>query len=256
MTAYWIPFIRDKLPEQPPPEFSAYLSRPNTPWGLYLVYMVLVAVLVYSVVPWAHLTGGAQVSGLQSQLTAANQRIASLEAALRSRTSPTTTPPVQSVPSAPDLSPADRATNLEIWKSVNDDCLRMFANTYNLLDGSLSYWSRNIKTARAAFASSLSDVQEGLRQASTCLDKLRRENPAYKDISEILVQPYTSLTQGAIENFLKAINGLRQTLPENYDAIPRQPVGELRVEATKLVNWMGDLQRIANQKVSELSGRR
>ena len=259
----WLPFMNKNIATRPRAAFPVHSPRPNLPWGLYIVYIIVLAILIYSFVPWERLLGGAETSALQSQLTAAqsqltaaHQRIASLEAALRSRTGPTTTPPVQSVPSAPNLSPVDRATNLEIWKSVDDDCLRVFVNTYNWLDGALNDWSQKIKANRAAFMSDLSGVEEGFRQASTCLDKLRRENSAYKDISEILVQPYTGLIQKAIENFLHAINDLPQTLPENYDAILRQPAGELRVGATDLVNWIGDMQRIANQKVSELSGRR
>jgi hypothetical protein len=179
-----------------------------------------------------------------------------IPAAPQSRPTPTTPPSVTQVPSGPNLSPADRATNLDIWHSVNEDCHSDFANAINNLYGLLHDWPQKISSNRNVFVTGLTDIQQQLRSASTCLEKLREEYPGYKDISQILTQPYTSLTLNAIEKFARAINDLPQALPTDFRVGLRPDAGELQVALTDLQNWDGDVSRIANLKINELSGRR
>jgi hypothetical protein len=131
-----------------------------------------------------------------------------------------------SVPSASNLSPADKATNLDIWNSVNTDCLNKLStgvidSLYKLLDD----WPLKIKTDRAGFKARLSNVKEELNADSTCVEKSRNTYPNYKDISQILEQPYISPTRDAIDEFARAIDELPQELPADFDVELRRYAG-------------------------------
>jgi len=57
MSAFWIPFFTNPISEQPAIEFSVYLSKPNVPWGLYLIYATIFAILAALFIPWDFVTG-------------------------------------------------------------------------------------------------------------------------------------------------------------------------------------------------------
>jgi hypothetical protein len=129
----WVPFIAQNLAARPRTTFDVHAPRPNAPWGLYIVCIAVVAALVYLFVPWAHLMSGAETSALQERLTAAkqttdalekqlaasNDRIASLDAALKSRTSPTTAQPVQASQPQPSSAPNDQGSTAPIrWEQL------------------------------------------------------------------------------------------------------------------------------------------
>jgi hypothetical protein len=148
---------------------------------------------------------------------------------------------------APNLTPAERATSLDIWNRLNNDCINPLKNIHNGLDATLKDWTRLVRTSRSAFISSLIDTSNSLGDADNCIETLRDEHPSYKDTSEILSQPYINLTQKAIKRLIGAMNDLPQELPDN-DRRLSQYVGELRVEMTSLANWATDAGRIANLK--------
>jgi hypothetical protein len=196
-----------------------------------------------------------EVAGLREDLDAALRRVASLEAALQSRaTSPA--PSVAISPPSPNMTQEARATNLEIWHSVNDECVKGLINTYNELDSVLNDWPLKIKTNKGAFVASMINATSGLKSGDECLDNLLSEYHDYPDISTVLSQPYTASTQKAIEAFAGAIHNLSPTLPANYESSLRPYAGKVSIEATNLVNWIGDTQRIAGLKIKELSGLR
>jgi hypothetical protein len=113
-----------------------------------------------------------------------------------------------------------------------------------------------VKTSRGAFLSSLSDAANGLEVASSCADKFINEYPSYKDISATLSNPYGGTTEKAIKDFSRAINGLPQTLPADYDLELRAHAGKLKVEMNNLANWIDEIRTIVDLKIRELSGRR
>jgi hypothetical protein len=100
------------------------------------------------------------------------------------------------------------------------------------------------------------DTIPELKTGDDCLDKLRREYHDYSDVLTVLSQPYTASTQKAIEAFAGAIHNLPTTLPADYELSLRPYAGKVSIEATNLVNWIGDTRRIAALKIKELSGRR
>ena len=198
----------------------------------------------------------AEVAGLRGNLDAAQRRVTSLEAALQSRATSVPAPSVTVSPPSPNMTQEARATNLEIWHSVNDECVDGLVHTYNDLDLVLHDWPSKLKTSRDSFVSAIVTTIPGLKAGDGCLDKLLREYHDYPDISTVLSQPYTASTQKAIEAFAGAIHNLPPTLPADYEFSLRPYVGKVSIEATNLVNWIGDTRRIAGLKINELSGRR
>jgi len=61
MDSYWIPFIQKGIVAELPHEFPAYRSRPNTPWGLYVVYLIMIVTLAILFIPWKGLMGAVQI---------------------------------------------------------------------------------------------------------------------------------------------------------------------------------------------------
>jgi hypothetical protein len=197
-----------------------------------------------------------EMAGLRDDLDAARRRVNSLEAALQSRATSVPAPSVTVSPPSPKMTQEARATNLEIWHSVNDECVDGLVHTYNDLDLVLHDWPSKLKTSRDSFVSSIVTTIPGLKAGDECLDKLLREYHNYPDVSAVLSQPYTASTQKAIEAFAGAIHNLPPTLPADYEFSLRPYAGKVSIEATNLVNWIGDTRRIAGLKIKELSGRR
>jgi hypothetical protein len=211
---------------------------------------------------WLPTEGRARIQSLEDQLDAqrhdlvtAQQQITSLQTELQANRN---TPPTAQASVAPeaDLSPVDRATKLEIWNSVNDEHMSGFVNSYNDLDQALAGWRDRIKGNKSEFISKLEASKKELAMASARLEKLRGEYASYSDISSVIEQPYTAGTLKTIDELVDAVKALSDKLPADYEVIINPYMGNVRVETTHLQNWITDVKRMANLKITELSGRR
>ncbi len=252
MEAQWFPFINRTESTRPSLNLPAWRPQPNTPWGLYLVYLLIVLGVGCYLAPWQRITGRAQIAELQSQLEAAQQHIASLETPTRP---PPTTQSLPPVPSTANLSAEDRDIKLDVWNTINNDCLDNFRTAWdNYLANIFRSWVTRVQNK--GIVDILTNAQNQIITGTECLAKIRHRYSKYNDIVQVIVEPYTVLTEKAIDDFVHAVNDLPEPVPEDYEVRLRQYAGHLHVQATHLQNWMTDVSRIANQQISELSGRK
>jgi hypothetical protein len=263
LSAYWWKALKPKLPER----FLATLNGVATDarWWAGGLLIFLTALLLSPGIgnllrsqTWLPSENSGriqslekQLDGLRSDLVAAHEQIASLQTG---QTNKTAAPPTTIEPEA-GLSSADRATKLEIWHSVHDH-INGFVNAYNDLDVALRNWRGNVKDNKNNLTSKLTSSKEALRSASERLEKLRAEYVSYNDIANVIHQQYTHPKLKSIFELVRALNALSDKLPADYEVIINPYVGNVRVEATHLANWMTDVQRMADIKVTQLSGRR
>jgi hypothetical protein len=83
MDEYWIPFIRKEIAvEGVARELPVHRPRPNIPWGLYGLYLIIAATASIYVIPWRQLTDVTQIAALQSQLATATTQNTTLQSKL------------------------------------------------------------------------------------------------------------------------------------------------------------------------------
>jgi hypothetical protein len=168
-------------------------------------------------------------------------------------------PPVVSPPTPqPEWSAQEIAARVDLWHSIQNAVNDVSSPAgpvvaaYNYGDFALNIWVTYLPKNRPDYLGGLKEFRKKVSEAADGVQKIRRDYPNFKDVSETIDQSYLGPLLDSIDNLSTAISALPEPLPPNYETTLRPLVGAVRVQMNNFHDWISNVQSTSKTKLNQL----
>jgi hypothetical protein len=222
---------------------ATMLRSPIVARRVFRIAAALMAVLIF--------LGGVGVGSWWSENTARQELDAGRHSAIP--------PPVISPPMPqPEWSAQEIAARIDLWHSIQNAVNDVSSPAgpvvaaYNYGDFALNIWVTYLPKNRPDYLGGLKEFRKKVSEAADGVQKIRRDYPNFKDVSETIDQSYLGPLLDSIDNLSTAISALPEPLPPNYETTLRPLVGAVRVQMNNFNDWISNVQSTSKAKLKQL----
>lgn len=153
-------------------------------------------------------------------------------------------------PTAQTLNAEEIATRTAIWDSVINVNIRDLSSTLKDLQDLALSWQDQVRTfeGRQNLNNSIYTAVGAYNKASSNLETLRNEYPAYRDILDDLHQPHRDELNKAAGDFSQSIREVPKDAPQNFEIQIRPFAGAFVRELDKTRLWLNNLINTAGAR--------